>query len=183
MIRGLGCDWAASVPILAVTASATLEDRKKAAAAGMNGFVPKPIDFPSLIELLLSSESAARSLPARESAKPELPDFDPAPLSRLEELQQGGERSLVQELIAIFLRQTPERLRVLRAAIENGDFIKASEEAHSLKSSCGYLGALKMEELCREVEETAAEAGRDRLAQLAARLGDAFEVVRLKLSA
>ena len=36
---------AASIPIIALTANAFEEDRREALEAGMNGFVPKPIDF------------------------------------------------------------------------------------------------------------------------------------------
>ncbi|WP_125144298.1 ATP-binding protein [Clostridium transplantifaecale] len=51
-IRGLSRPDASTVPIIAMTANAFREDREAAIAAGMNGFVPKPIDVNELYEEL-----------------------------------------------------------------------------------------------------------------------------------
>lgn len=53
-IRALDRPDAASVPIIALTANAFEEDRKEARAAGMNDFVPKPIDVEHLYHVLES---------------------------------------------------------------------------------------------------------------------------------
>ena len=47
-IRESNHPQAASIPIIALTANAFEEDRREALEAGMNGFVPKPIDFTEL---------------------------------------------------------------------------------------------------------------------------------------
>ena len=51
-IRALDKPDAATVPIIAVTANAFTEDMDKTAAAGMNGHIPKPIDFTLLHKTL-----------------------------------------------------------------------------------------------------------------------------------
>jgi CheY-like chemotaxis protein/two-component sensor histidine kinase len=51
-IRKLEDKALADIPIIAMTASAFEEDRKKATEAGMNGYVSKPIDIPVLFETL-----------------------------------------------------------------------------------------------------------------------------------
>ena len=51
MIRGLNrCD--SNIPIIAMTANAFDEDRKAAAACGMNGFLSKPINIEEVIQTL-----------------------------------------------------------------------------------------------------------------------------------
>ena len=53
-IRALPDPAIASIPIIAMTANAFEEDRKKAIAAGMNAHVAKPIDIPKLLDTLRS---------------------------------------------------------------------------------------------------------------------------------
>lgn len=57
-IRGLSRPDAATVPIIAMTANAFQEDKESAMAAGMNGFVPKPIDVAALYEELYHNMAA-----------------------------------------------------------------------------------------------------------------------------
>ncbi len=49
-IRGLNRSDAPDVPILAMTANAFEEDRQQAFAAGMNGYIAKPIDVSVLTQ-------------------------------------------------------------------------------------------------------------------------------------
>ena len=51
-IRQLDNLWAANLPIVAMTANAFEEDRKKALEAGMNEHVAKPVDVEKLLEIL-----------------------------------------------------------------------------------------------------------------------------------
>ncbi|MDU6386830.1 MAG: response regulator, partial [Eggerthella sp.] len=53
-IRSLDREDARTVPIIALTANTFQEDREDAAAAGMDGFIPKPFDAQQLYETLRS---------------------------------------------------------------------------------------------------------------------------------
>jgi CheY-like chemotaxis protein len=41
-----------AIPVIGLTAAAMREDRQKCLDAGMDDYLPKPIDFPKLLELL-----------------------------------------------------------------------------------------------------------------------------------
>jgi HPt (histidine-containing phosphotransfer) domain-containing protein len=67
----------------------------------------------------------------------------------------GGEQ-LVAELTAIFREEVPRRMQFARAATRSGEASALEHAAHSLKSSCGQLGAARMHAICDEVETRAA---------------------------
>ena len=51
-IRNLSDDRKANIPIIAMTANAFDEDKKKAYDAGMNGFVAKPVNIKTMMSTL-----------------------------------------------------------------------------------------------------------------------------------
>lgn len=67
-----------------------------------------------------------------------------------------GAPAVFRELIDVFLRDTPDRLAVLRAAAATGDARRVRSAAHTVKGSCGYLGAQRLVRLCAELEAMAA---------------------------
>jgi len=77
----------------------------------------------------------------------------------------GGEK-LVAELTAVFKQEVPRRMQLAQAAAGRGDFSALEEAAHSLKSSCGQMGAARMHAICEEVEGRAAAGSVDGAAAL-----------------
>lgn len=109
--------------------------------------------------------------------------LDPTALERLRRL--GGE-PLAQRMAALFVDLGRERVASARAGIEAGDAEAVERAAHSLKSSAGNVGAATLQEAATRAEEAAeaARAGRSGevpLAELVARMADAFEAARRAL--
>jgi HPt (histidine-containing phosphotransfer) domain-containing protein len=85
--------------------------------------------------------------------------LDPNTLETLRGLQEEGDDDLLVELIDLFLEDTPRRVDGMRDAITREDWPALTSWAHSLKGSCGSLGALHLAELCGCLEQLGREGG------------------------
>lgn len=77
---------------------------------------------------------------------------EPVDMSVIESLRDLGDDELVLELVEIFMEDTPPRLEELAKAYIDGDAERIESVAHSLKSSCANLGAIRLSEICRDLE-------------------------------
>ncbi len=149
-IRALG--RCGSIPIVAMTAHAMADDRQRCLEAGMDGYVPKPVDPDRLFRVL------ARWLPAVDSATPpvsaHIADRSALPESiagidlawGLERV--GGNSDLFRKLLADFLQQHGDAVGYLERTLAVGDEAEILREVHTLRGVSGNIGA-------REVEQAA----------------------------
>jgi HPt (histidine-containing phosphotransfer) domain-containing protein len=70
----------------------------------------------------------------------------------------GGERTLLGELVEIFLQDLPDRLRRMRAGAGHGNLLDIQRVAHDLKGSCATLGAQRASALAGTLEAACREA-------------------------
>ena len=83
--------------------------------------------------------------------------LDPAVVAELRRAQEDfGNPGFIGELVALFRTRTPEKLDRVRVALGAGDAVTVREVAHSLRSSCGMLGAMAMSGACARMEDAAA---------------------------
>ena len=94
---------------------------------------------------------AAESLPATESTN--LPSLDPATMAELRSLNTPETPGLFQELTHCFLADFPKVLSRLHEARAKEDLQKVHQLAHTLKGSSANMGALRVAELCRKLEQ------------------------------
>lgn len=80
-----------------------------------------------------------------------------AALDNIRALQRPGSPDLLGRIITLFLNQTPDVVKTLLMAIESGDLDAARTNAHSLKSSAAYVGAVAYSEKLAEIERAAKE--------------------------
>jgi HPt (histidine-containing phosphotransfer) domain-containing protein len=79
--------------------------------------------------------------------------LDPTALAKIREDDGGHPSQIVSELLKIFYNTTPQRIELLENATRAGDVKSLHQVAHSLKSSCAYVGALHMRALCLQLED------------------------------
>ena len=103
---------------------------------------------------------------------------DEKALVRLREI--GGPR-LVSELIATFLRNAPLRVADARQGLTVNDLEIVMRAGHSLKSSCGNVGATAMRDVAASIEQAANAGITAELPDLISQLGKAFEAIQPEL--
>mgnify|MGYP002084789780 CR=1 FL=1 len=97
-----------------------------------------------------SSEDEGFTPPMTRTTRLEEEPLAEAALARLRSL--GGE-AVVQRIFSIVLDQVPLRLAVAEAGLATGDLDAIRQAAHSLRSSAGNVGATRLQEFARELEE------------------------------
>jgi HPt (histidine-containing phosphotransfer) domain-containing protein len=80
------------------------------------------------------------------------PALDPKVWASLQALEAAGAPGFLRELVSAFLAQAPVRMSALREASQKGDARALELEAHTLKGSCGSLGAAAMAACCDRLE-------------------------------
>jgi len=136
---------ARQIRILAVTANADPDEKRKCLDAGMDDYLIKPIDLEQLGQALggIASEIGAVRGEAGSG------DTD----SIVEGLRSFGDAAVVAELIDLFLQDAPSRLAQAREALAAGNAAEAGEAAHSLKGSARNLQAEQLAKACEALEK------------------------------
>jgi signal transduction histidine kinase/CheY-like chemotaxis protein/CHASE3 domain sensor protein len=172
----------ASLPIIAMTAHATVEERQRCLAAGMNDHVAKPIDPAALFETVGRFYNAPVTPPPADlqpavraaAGLPSVVGLDASDgLARV-----GGNRTLYLKLLRDFVDEQSAAPEQVAAAIANGDVAAAERLAHTLKGVAGSLGARdvqaaagRLEKLLRDRSASGdVEAARKEVASLVAGL-------------
>jgi CheY-like chemotaxis protein len=134
------------VPIIAMTARAMAEDRDRCAAAGMDGYLSKPMNAQQFFDVL---ESIGRTAP-------------PA-LSMLTPLI--ADRDTGRHVAEVFVSTVPGQMDRLRKAIGDKDPLVTASVAHAIRGAMSHFSGASVSALER-LEEDALASSLDNAPQL-----------------
>jgi PAS domain S-box-containing protein len=133
------------LPIVAMTAHAMKGDEERCLAAGMDGYVSKPLEVEDFFAAI---EAAVQAHPTRPS--PELPQDilnRDTLLTRVE-----GDAVLLGQMAATFLQECPKHLSDIRQAVASRDSQALQRTAHALKGSVANFTARKATQAAQKLE-------------------------------
>jgi two-component system sensor histidine kinase RpfC len=158
-----------AIPLIALTADATLESRKECDAAGFRMYITKPFEGKRVFSAIYSvvpagaaapaegeeeqlalnlPESGAPPSPPQEETKPDV--LDTSYIAQIEAM--GPTRDFVKNVVWIFIRDSEKHIRTMEQAAKAGDLGAFCDAAHALKGMAGQIGAMTVMDLARRLE-------------------------------
>ncbi len=149
------------IVIIAITANVLKGEYEKCLAAGMDDYLGKPVNVKKLRKMLkrwvTASDVKTDATPETSNspgAKKKRVIIDLSVLASFREIQQPGTPDLVNKLIDLFIDDTTRRILILKEAAANKDSNVINKQAHSLKGSSSFIGAVQIIALSTELSET-----------------------------
>ncbi|MBF0125782.1 MAG: response regulator [Magnetococcales bacterium] len=178
---------ARNLPIIAMTASAMVQDVKACLETGMNDHIAKPIHVERLLTKLVQwicdayhQKKMTTTLPVAQPVQP-TPGIDfVTGLERCE-----GDTHLFNRLVINFSKEFQGMTDRIHASLTQGDTMTALHQAHKLKGSAGTIAAMELAGVAGKLEMALRQnndaAARTLLTSLRVSLAHTLEACRIHL--
>lgn len=155
--KGKGLDSGSKMrtPIFGMTARVMAGDKEECLAAGMDDFIPKPINLDQLREKtdMVACACNVDTYPVKgDEEKTE--GSEPGSLCDLTNLRAllNNDETKVRRLIRKFMETTEKNIAELNSALETGDAEKVRLTAHTIKGAASQMGATRVQRIVMELE-------------------------------
>ncbi len=148
-------------PIIAMTAYVMQGDVQKCLDAGMDDFIPKPID-PNLVFRMIENWTDQSRHPVQLVKQDHTPASKSQPSLVLDVDQAlprfSGDLEHYSRLLEEFSRELPERMANLRAVLDSADWQWLADQAHNMKGLAANFGAMQLSELAFQLDLQGSQA-------------------------
>lgn len=151
-----------SIPIIAMTAHAMAGAKEEYLAAGMNDYIAKPVQPALLLSKLagIAVRDAREIVPAAghdaEAVEPGIVTAPPAPpvldMEIMTVLESVLSRPELINFVSLYLVDVEQRLASIAQNRRALDFVGVSQQAHTIVSTAGNLGAMHTSTVARRLE-------------------------------
>lgn len=174
-----------SIPIIAMTALAMPGDKDNFLSQGMDGYISKPIIREELYTCIASvlQDLGRLSATINDSNGVKRGDTDTLVFDTniFGVLVRDVGAEHMPKVIDKYLSEVPARVDAITAAAARGDCDLVAREAHPLKSSSAYLGAIGLAELANQLEHAGREHDLETIKLMVLQLPSLFEQTRDKI--
>jgi len=183
------------LPVVALTANALQGASEICTAAGMDGYMFKPTNLPTLdamIQKWLPQAAALRQVPGRAKAPDQLATVSvaeanaknlgsaepPIDMTVMARLLGNDDPAALQEMIELYWTSEADTPGKLRELVDARDGANLALAAHAAKGAASSAGAVIVAALCKDLENCAAHQDWSAADGLAVKIDHAFGDVR-----
>lgn len=168
------------IPIIALTAHAMKGDREICLAAGMDGYVTKPLKVEELLSVM--KELIAGQIETRPTVVQA--DFKKRDVFNKEQslASVDEDMDLFREVVGLFSEEYPKTMVDILSAIQEGNSHRLNRAAHALKGSVANFGARSALETALRLEMMGKNEDLNRATEVFAVLTEEMEYLKLALT-
>ena len=179
------------LPIIALSADATMETRRACEEAGVDTYLTKPVVAATLLATIdrLAPGEAAEGLPFAGPNVADLtrhpgfsgPTASPVDWAAIDALVELGDRELVCELAQDFIEDAVQLIEGMESSAASVNQTAFRADCHALRSSAANVGARAITRLCQARAGNAADLAKDGTA-FCTRVREELEVYRQEMA-